>query len=241
MYAEDGKRINLSSNVALDAFTELTDLFQSYRFPLTYEAANRFRTGEMPILIQDYISLYNQLTVFAPEIDGLWEFAPLPGFVDEEGNINNCSVVTVEGVCLMKGAEDNKEDSWRFLEWFTRASVQEAYSNELVAVVGQSSKNATANTEALSMLPWSAREYRNLKAQFDNTVGITEYPGAYIITRYIDFAFMDVYNKGANASDAMLDYVMNINKEISRKRKEFGFEYIDISKLSINDYVEQES
>ena len=91
------------------------------------------------------------------------------------------------------------------------------------------------------MLPWSAREYRNLKAQFDNTVGITEYPGAYIITRYIDFAFMDVYNKGANASDAMLDYVMNINKEISRKRKEFGFEYIDISKLSINDYVEQES
>ena len=241
MYAEDGKRINLSSNVALDAFTELTDLFQSYRFPLTYEAANRFRTGEMPILIQDYISLYNQLTVFAPEIDGLWEFAPLPGFADEEGNVNNCSVVTVEGVCLMKGAEENKEDSWRFLEWFTRASVQEAYSNELVAVVGQSSKNATANTEALSMLPWSAREYRNLKAQFDNTVGITEYPGAYIITRYIDFAFMDVYNEGANASDAMLDYVMNINKEISRKRKEFGFEYIDISKLSINDYVEQEN
>ncbi len=245
MYAEDGKRINLSSNVALDAFTELTDLFQSYRFPLTYEAANRFRTGEMPILIQDYISLYNQLTVFAPEIDGLWEFAPLPGFeyVDENGEtkVNNCSVVTVEGVCLMKGAEDNKEDSWRFLEWFTRASVQEAYSNELVAVVGQSSKNATANTEALSMLPWSAREYRNLKAQFDNTVGITEYPGAYIITRYIDFAFMDVYNEGANASDAMLDYVMSINKEISRKRKEFGFEYIDISKLSINDYVEQDS
>ncbi len=240
MYADDGKRINLSSNVALSAFTELTDLFQSYRFPLTYEAANRFRTGEMPILISEYIALYNQLTVFAPEIDGLWEFKALPGFVDENGEINNCSVVTVEGVCLMKGAEDNPEESWKFLEWFTRGNVQANYSNELVAVVGQSSKNATANIEALSELPWSSREYENLMEQFNNTVGITEYPGGYIITRYVDFAFMDVYNDGANATEAMLDYVTEINKEITRKRKEFGFDYIEITYSNSADYIESE-
>lgn len=238
MYADDGKRINLSSNVALSAFTELTDLFQSYRFPLTYEAANRFRTGEMPILIADYISLYNQLIVFAPEIDGLWEFKALPGFIDENGEINNCSVVTVEGVCLMKGAEDNPEESWKFLEWFTRGNVQANYSNELVAVVGQSSKNATANIEALAELPWSSREFENLMDQFNNTVGITEYPGGYIITRYVDFAFMDVYNNGANATEAMLDYVTEINKEITRKRKEFGFDYLEISYSNSADYIE---
>ncbi len=240
LYADEGKRINLSSNVALSAFTELTDLFQSYRFPLTYEAANRFRTGEMPILIADYISLYNQLTVFAPEIDGLWEFIELPGFMDEEGNINNDSVVSVEGVCMMKGAEDNKEESWKFLEWFTRSDVQSNYSNELVAVVGPSSKNATANTEALKDLPWSSRELENLMEQFNKTVGITEYPGGYIITRYVDFAFMDVYNDGANATEAMLDCVTEINKEITRKRKEFGFEYIEITYENSSDFIEAE-
>ena len=240
LYADEGKRINLASNTALSAFTELTDLFQSYRFPLTYEAANRFRTGEMPILISDYISLYNQLTVFAPEIDGLWEFIELPGFVDKEGNINNVSVVTVEGVCMMKGAEDNPEESWKFLEWFTRGDVQANYSNELVAVVGPSSKNATANTEALGELPWSSREYENLMEQFNKTVGITEYPGGYIITRYVDFAFMDVYNDGANATEAMLDYVTEINKEITRKRKEFGFDYIEITYSNSADYIEAE-
>ena len=243
MYADDGKRINLSSNVALSAFTELTDLFQSYRFPLTYDAANRFRTGEMPILIADYISLYNQLTVFAPEIAGLWEFISLPGFEDENDTvdgINNCSVVTVEGVCLMKGAEDNPEESWKFLEWFTRGDVQSSYSNELVAVVGQSSKNATANIEALKDLPWSSREYNNLMEQFNETVGITEYPGGYIITRYVDFAFMDVYNNGANATEAMLDYVTEINKEITRKRKEFGFDYIEITYSNSSDFIESE-
>ena len=243
MYADDGKRINLSSNVALSAFTELTDSFQSYRFPLTYDAANRFRTGEMPILIADYISLYNQLTVFAPEIAGLWEFISLPGFEDENDTvdgINNCSVVTVEGVCLMKGAEDNPEESWKFLEWFTRGDVQSSYSNELVAVVGQSSKNATANIEALKDLPWSSREYNNLMEQFNETVGITEYPGGYIITRYVDFAFMDVYNNGANATEAMLDYVTEINKEITRKRKEFGYDYLEITYSNSSDYIESE-
>lgn len=240
MYADDGKRINLSSNVALSAFTELTDLFQSYRFPLTYEAANRFRTGEMPILIADYITLYNQLIVFAPEIDGLWEFIELPGFMNDDGTINNCSVVTTEGVCMMKGAEDNPEAAWKFMEWFTRGNVQASYSNELVAVVGQSSKNATANIQALKELPWSSREYDNLMKQFNKTVGITEYPGGYIITRYVDFAFMDVYNKGANATEAMLDYVTEINKEITRKRKEFGFDYIEITYANSSDYIESE-
>ena len=240
LYADDGKRINLASNTALAAFTELTDLFQSYRFPLTYEAANRFRTGEMPILIADYISLYNQLTVFAPEIDGLWEFKALPGFEDENGNINNCTVVTTDGVCLMKGAEDNPEDAWKFLEWYTRGEVQANYSNELVAVVGPSSKNATANVEALRELPWSSREYENLMEQFNKTVGITEYPGNYIIARYVDFAFMDVYNNGENATEAMLDYVTEINKEITRKRKEFGFPYLEISYSNSADYIESE-
>ncbi len=242
MYADGGKRINLDSNIALDAFTELTDLFQEYRFPLTYEAANRFRTGEMPILIQDYISLYNQLTVFAPEIDGMWEFAPLPGFeyVDENGEtkINNSAVVTVEAVCLMRGATENKEQAWKFLQWFTEAETQKNYSNELVAVVGQSSKNATGNLDALVELPWTQREYENISYQLEHSAGITEYPGGYIITRYIDFAFMDVYNDGVNASDAMLDYIVSINKEISRKREEFGFEAYDIGELSTNQFVE---
>ncbi len=238
LYADEGKRINLSSSVALDAFKELTDLFQSYRFELTYDFPNRFRTGEMPIGISDYISNYNQLTVFAPEIDGLWEFAPLPGFIDENGKINNSAVVTVQGVCLMRGALDNKEASWKFLEWYTQAETQANYSNELVAIVGQSSKNATSNTEALEQLPWSAREYSNLEKQFNNTVGIPEYPGGYIISRYVEFAFLDVYNDGANSTEAMLEYVTEINKEITRKRKEFDFEYLDINYQNSSEYIE---
>ena len=36
------------------------------------------------------------------------------------------------------------------------------------------------------------------------------------------FAFLDAYNDGANAVEAMLSYINAINGEITRKREEFG-------------------
>ena len=35
------------------------------------------------------------------------------------------------------------------------------------------------------------------------------------------FAFLDAYNDGANAVEAMQSYIGAINKEITRKREEF--------------------
>ena len=66
-----GIETNLGSNGALDAFQRMTDWFTLYGQPVTYDFANRFRTGELPIAIQNY-TMYNQLKVFAPEISGLW-------------------------------------------------------------------------------------------------------------------------------------------------------------------------
>ena len=52
-------------------------------------------------------------------------------------------------------------------------------------------------------------------------------PGGYIISRYVDFAFMAAYNNGANPTESLLGYIDNINAEITRKRQEFGLAYFD--------------
>ena len=39
---------------------------------------------------------------------------------------------------------------------------------------------------------------------------------------------MDVYNNNTNPIDAMLDRILDMNKEISRKRKEFHLDYYEI-------------
>jgi len=53
LFADNGMRINLDSQVGLASFRKTCELFTKYGFPYTYDAANRFRTGEMPILIGD--------------------------------------------------------------------------------------------------------------------------------------------------------------------------------------------
>ena len=57
--------------------------------------------------------------------------------------------------------------------------------------------------------------------QMANLDAIVNYPGSYIYSRYMKFAFLDAYNNGANPYEAMMSYIPAINEEIARKREEF--------------------
>ncbi len=235
LFADDGMRINLDSNVGLDSFDYMCNLFTMYSFPYKYDAANRFRTGEMPILIAGYNGTYNQLTVFATEIRGLWSFYPVPGVatttVDEDGNeievVNNASVATVSAISMINGA-DNEIGAWDFMRWHVGYECQVDYSNEMVAILGDSAKYASANIKALESMPWTTDEYEQLKLQFNNLASIPNYPGSYIIGRYTKFAFLAAYDDKENPADAIQQHINTINKEITRKREEFGLETLEI-------------
>ena len=223
LFADDGMRINLDSNVALEAFNTMCEMFTMYSFPYKYDFANRFRTGEMPIGFASYAATYNQLKVFATEIEGLWGFYPLPGYADEEGNINNSSVSTVSAIVMITGCED-VDGAWNFMKWHSGSQCQIDYCNEMVAILGPSGKHATANMEALESLPWTAEEYAQLSLQFNNLASIPNYPGRYIVERYTQFAFLAAYNNNADPVTEMQSYIKTINVEITRKREEFGLE-----------------
>ena len=253
LFADDGMRINLGSKVGLTAFTKMCEFFTKHGFPYTYDAANRFRTGEMPILIGDYTGLYNQLKVFATEIDGLWAMYPVPGTVqlDEDGNvlydengdpvINNCAVSSVNASVIVKGADEKGkvEDAWTYIKWFTGKECQESYGNEMVAIMGPSAKYNTANRDALANVPWTAEERVRIEAQFNNLASIPNYPGSYIIARYVDFAFMAAYNDGADPSQSLQSYIHTINEEITRKRAEFGLETLSASETLASKRLSQ--
>ena len=233
LYADNGRRINLDSNLALSAFDKMCSLFTQYSLPLAYDFINRFRTGEMPIGIISYAQ-YTQLNVFAPEIKGLWEFVPLPGTVVEKEDgtteINNNAVATVTSIVMPRGdrSEEKKASAWEFMKWYVGHENQSNYANEYAALLGSGTKYETANAEALAELPWSTSEYKNIMEQFNHLSGVPDYPGSYIIARYTNFAFMNVYNNHADPVESMLDYITEINKEISRKRKEFNLDAYEI-------------
>ncbi len=218
----DGMTINLDSDIALACFKDVCQLYTMFDFPVTFDFANRFRSGEMPIAIADYTA-YNQLIVFAPEINGMWEFTPLPGMADVNGYINNTSVGTVTAMMMMRSVEDrgNEFAAYTFMQWWSSADSQSSYGNEMEALLGPSAKQNTANIEALYSMPWSKSEHDQLSAQFKNITFTPEFPGGYIITRYAQFAFLGVYNEGAEPVGKLQSYITTINAELSRKREEF--------------------
>lgn len=228
-YSKEGMTINFDSIGVLNAFTEMCNLYTQYSLPYTFDFSNRFRTGEMPIGIAPYTTC-NQLSVFASELSGLWSFVPLPGYAleDENGNeyINNSAVATVTG-CVMINDSDNKEAAWEFMKWYTAKDFQVSYSNEIVSILGIAARPATANIEAITELPWTTEEADSIMRQFNNLVAVPNYPGSYYLARYVSFAFLAAYNDGMDPADALLDYTDDINKEITRRRAEFGLCTID--------------
>ena len=227
LFADNGMRINLDSQVGLEAFQKACDLFTKYGFPYTYDAANRFRTGEMPIIIADYTTLYNQLKVFATEIEGSWVMVPVPGIEQEDGTINNKAISSVNASVLVRGCEDKKKEAWEYIKWFTGDECQAEYSNEMVALLGPSAKYNTANINALEKLPWTNEEIQRIRAQFNNLASVPNYPGRYIIARYTEFAFLAAYNDNEDPQQAIRSHITAINKEITRKRAEFGLETLE--------------
>lgn len=240
LFADDGMRINLDSNVGLEAFTMMCDMYTMYSFPYSYNFSNRFRTGEMPIGIGGYCGTYNTLVVFATEIRGLWQFFPLPGIADEQGNINNVSVSSVSAVSMINDCKDT-DKAWAFMKWQTGADFQAKYSNEMIAILGDSAKHATANMNALDELTWTQAELTEIKRQFSNLASVPNYPGAYIVGRYTNFAFLAAYNDMEDPSEELLSYINTINKEISRKREEFGLETLEIGQTLADKRIDEVS
>ncbi len=238
LFADGGMRINLDSQLALASFEKMCNLFTMYSFPYVYNAANRFRTGEMPIVIGDYVGTYNQLKVFATEIQGKWEFLPLPGEIQADGSINNVSISGVTACVMVNGCEEDvQEEAWEFMKWYTGEECQVDYANEMVAILGPSGKQATANKAALASLPWTTDEYEQVQLQFNNLASVPNYPGAYIIDRYTNFAFLSAYNDSADPSDSLMTHINTINKEIARKRAEFGLETLSDGNVDYKDLL----
>lgn len=237
LWADNGMRINLDANTSLEAFETMCNMFTQYSLPTAYDFANRFRTGEMPLCIQNYTA-YNNIIIFATELAGLWEFGPVPGFVRDDGTIDNTAMSATSALVMMSGVEDI-EAAWEYMCWYTDTKYQVDYSNEMVAILGPAAKNATANQEALEELPWTSREYGQLMKQMDHTIAITQYPGSYILARYTSFAFLNAYNNHADPVDSLLQYINTINKEINRKRTEFSLETLEIGQTLASKRMDQ--
>ena len=222
VYADDGKVCILDHIGAIEVFDMFTNFFVSYGFPLSYDFVNRFRTGEIPIGIANY-STFNNLSISAPEINGLWKMTLLPGTPQEDGTLNRVATVTVAAT-MMLADTDMPNEAWEYMKWWLEAEQQITYADEIESVLGPSSRYNSANIEAFQSSNWSREQRDLINEQRQHLTAIEPMPGGYYLNRNITNAFRNVVYNGMSATDAMFEYTYKINAEIDKKREEFGLE-----------------
>lgn len=220
LYRNGGKESDLDSRIGIETFKLWTEFYTDYKLEREYDFSNRFRTGQMPIGIADYTT-YNQLSVFAPEIRGMWGFAPIPGTIQQDGSIHRDVPSGGSAVVMMKKAKD-KDAAWEFMKWWTSEATQTVFGREMEGLMGAAARYPTANIKALDSLPWPVDDYENLKSQFEWVQGVPEVPGGYFTGRHLFNAFYKTVVGQVEARESIMDYVQYMQDEISTKRKEFG-------------------
>lgn len=220
VFSEDSSKIIIDSKVGISAFKQWTEFYTNYSIPSSYDFATRFRSGDIPIAIADYTN-YNLLSVFAPEINGLWSFAPIPGTKNTDGSINR-SVFSAGAATEMMATTTKVSQSWDFMKWWSSSETQVNYGRELESILGTSARYPAANKNAISQMPWTTAQVSVINEQWQHTKGVPEVPGGYLKDREINFAMRAVLFNGAEPREALTDHIYNINLEIDKMRKEFG-------------------
>lgn len=222
LYLDNGKESGLMQEESMQAFIDFSRLFSDYGFVLSANFVNRFRSGEMPIGVS-YFTDYNTFSVFAPEINGLWNYSLIPGTIDENGNIDNSTYSRTTGTIMLADSKE-KEAAWEFMKWWLGEEAQVTYARNMEAILGAAARYPTANLKAFEQLPWPAKDYIVLSQARENAKGLPIVPGDYIVGRYVDNAFRAVVNDDINPYDSLYTNHLKINNELSRKRQEFDLD-----------------
>ena len=222
----DDKRTTtyLMDATAIDTFTTLTSLFTEYSAPVTYSALDRFRTGEMPVVVSDLV-LINSLDVLAPEISGKWDFTHYPATVKEDGTLDY-TVGSASGTYMVitNRRPEMATKAWEFIKWRSSTETLVAINRRLEMSIGRSVRAVSPNREAQDQIPWSKKAQRLYDFYEDWRYSEPEVPGDYFISRAYNNAWTAVYYQDAVPGDALKLYIPSANAEIVRRREYFGMD-----------------
>ena len=216
LYNKELNATNLITPEGIGVFDEWTKMYTDYGYLKEADFYNRFRNGSMPLGIAPYTTY---LTIYsaAPEIQGRWSIANVPGKTADEnfvaGGGTGCSIVK---------ESKHQREAWEFLKWWTSAETQARYSNNVESILGMLGRVSTANVEAFKSLAWNPNDLDKLMNQWDKVTELHELPGSYYLTRAVDQAYWSVINDGYNAKDAITEWSQVADNEIARKIKEYS-------------------
>ena len=218
-YTEDGQSA-LDSDVAYKAFSDWTKNFTQYQTSQSANLYNEMRTGTIPLAI-GYLSDYLMLDIAAPELYGRFDIAPIPGTVNENGEIARYGSGSVTSAVLFESS-DKQEEAWQFLDWWTSDVVQEQFSSDIVAKVGPTARWYSANLSAFYSLPWGSERAAVIEEWLPWYKNPSNTLGGYMTSRCVINAWTRTVMSNMKARDSLEQAYKEAQTEITRKKEEYG-------------------
>lgn len=225
-YRNGGLLSALDSKEAYKAFKEWTELYTNYNIPIVADFYNRMRIGEIPAGIgtfEDYI----KLTVAAPELNGKWGIAPVPGHLNADKTVNRSITGTVGNSDIILNRTQMPDEAWALLKWWSSAKVQTQFGQEIEALMGKEARWNTANIEAFTSLPWKMDDLAVIRSCWNDIKETPVVLGGYMTGRHV----MNAWNRVVLTSEdvprnALDEAVEIINRELVAKQEEYGIKAV---------------
>ena len=232
-YSNDGMSTAIDTELGMTAFREMTDLYDVYGLQKAVPSFyNSFRFGEIPLGIAGF-SFYMQLKTAAPELEGLWDIALLPGYEAEDGSILRYQMANTTACMILEDTKKEKQ-AGEFLEWWLSEDTQLAFANRIQNTLGTAYRWNTANLKAFEQYSYPTEHKRIILKQWESQKENPSHPAAYMVERELSNAWNNVVVNGRGLVESIDSAALLSNREIIRKMEEFGF--CDSNGNIIKDY-----
>lgn len=223
-YTEDILDSGLNKDETVEGLKNLTNLFTIYNMPKDVPSFyQQFRDGSIPIGVTDFGN-YNLILNAAPEISNVWELALMPGYENEQGEVERWSSGGAESAIMFKSSK-NKDNAWKYLQWWLSSETQTDFGTKLQMSLGKEYMWNTANINAFKELPWPSSDKEVILAQSEWIEEVPRVLGSYMVEREISNVYNSVVVDGKNLRKSIDLSTKRINRETLRKLEEFGYYY----------------
>lgn len=222
LYTNSGFATGLGSEEAVEAVQFMAESFTMYGMPL--ETANfydSFRYGSLPIGISNFAD-YLKLLTAAPELNDLWEIAPYPATVLDDGTKLRYATGSAQASIMFANTEQ-KENGWEFMKWWMSTETQKDFQQQLILNYGLEYLWISANVEAFAASPIPDEHKAVILEQWEWLQEPVKLPGSYMQERELSNVWNRIVFGGMNPRVAIDTATVTINREITRKMEEFGY------------------
>lgn len=234
VYDESGFYVDLENQESVKALEVMTELYTIYSMDTTVTSFyNDFRLGLSPIGVGDF-GMYVTLLNAAPDIQGLWKIALLPGVEAANGTIDRSAPGAQTANMIFK-QNDKLDESWEFLKWWSSTDIQTDFTNLLLSTLGKEYLWNSANIEAFSTLSINDSDLDTILEQWTYLKELPKVPGSYQVELEISNIWNSVVLERENLRVLLNDSIIRMDKEIHKKMSEFG--YMDVDENILQPYI----